>query len=112
MLTSIVPASGATGITMALNPAPGKDKSLRRFANAALGKDKRAMSVKLSDFQTAWRERDVDYKRFLFMESSNGKNASRGNTSLVSPIKLSQRAPGFRPQSLGASVAEEFHHLF
>jgi hypothetical protein len=39
----------APRITMALTPALRNDRSLRRFANAALGKEKRVMSVILSD---------------------------------------------------------------
>src|SRR5262245_5363144 len=86
VLTSIVAFSGALVIMTGLT-ALRDDKSLRRFANAALGKDERAMSVILSAFQTAWRDGDVNRKRFLFIESSPGEPASSGNTSFMAPTK-------------------------
>jgi len=75
-------------MTLAFTFALRNDKSLRRVANAALGKDKRVMSVKLSDFQTARRERDVDCKRFLFMRSSMAKYFAWEHI-LMAPIKMS-----------------------
>jgi hypothetical protein len=71
------------------------DESLRRFANAALGKDKRVMSVILSDCQTAKRERDVNCQRLLFMRSSMAKNFGWEYLLMV-PINVFQRLSDFR----------------
>jgi hypothetical protein len=84
VLTSIVAPSGVMGLTSALR----NDKSLRRFANAALGKDKRVMSVILSHFPTTWRDGDVDCKRFLFIVSSKWAKCSAWEY-IVFPSKFS-----------------------
>jgi len=65
------------------------DESLRRFANAALGKDKKVISVILSHFQTAWRDWDVDCKRFVFIDPSNGEMLRLGTILLWFPSSVS-----------------------
>jgi hypothetical protein len=74
-------------MTIALTPAFRNDTSPRGFAKAAPGKDKRVMSVIVSDFQAALEAVNVDryeYPWFIL------------EYLLMVPLKLPQRLSVFR----------------
>src|SRR5262245_3829408 len=91
VLTSIVAFGGALGTTIALTAFRG-EASPRRFANTALGKAKRVMSVILSDFPTIGRKPVVDCNGCLFIRSSYCEMLQVGINSKRFPSKLSGAA--------------------